>query len=233
MAIDLKAFTAARVGLDQRGSSLSTKELLRFDLDHARARDAVHLELDPSSLGFDHLLVRSEAKDRRSYLLRPDLGRRLQDKLQRQDCDAVIIVADGLSALAVHRHSADLIHRLLPLLQGWKLAPIIVATQARVAIGDEIGEQLGAKLALVLIGERPGLTSPDSLGAYLTYNPKPGRNDAERNCVSNIRPEGLGYGAAAQLIHFLMTESRTRKVSGVTLKSDANPHSLLDASPNP
>lgn len=233
MAIDLRSFTAARVGLQRRGSSLSTNELLRFDLDHARARDAVHLELDSTSLGFDHTLVRSEAKDRRTYLLRPDLGRRLQDKLQPCECDAAIIVADGLSALAVHRHAKELLHHLLPLLEAWKLAPIIVATQARVAIGDDIGEQLGAKLALVLIGERPGLTSPDSLGAYLTYNPKRGRNDAERNCVSNIRPEGLDYAAAAQLIYFLMSESRARKLSGVTLKSDATPHPLLDASPNP
>jgi ethanolamine ammonia-lyase small subunit len=233
MAIDLRSFTAARVGLQRQGSSLSTSELLRFDLDHARARDAVHLELDPTSLGFDHILVRSEAKDRRTYLLRPDLGRRLQDKLQPCECDATIIVADGLSALAVHRHAKELLTRLLPLLDSWKLAPLIVATQARVAIGDDIGEQLGAKLALVLIGERPGLTSPDSLGTYLTYNPKTGRNDAERNCVSNIRPEGLSYDAAAHLIHFLMTESRARKISGVTLKSDATPHPLLDAGSNP
>ncbi len=232
MAIDLRAFTAARVSLERRGASLSTSELLRFDLDHARARDAVHLELDPSSLGFNHILVHSQAKDRRSYLLRPDLGRRLQGNLPREDCDAVIIVADGLSALAVHRHAKELLHRLLPLLDAWKLAPTIVAIQARVAIGDAIGEQLGAKLALVLIGERPGLTSPDSLGAYLTYNPKQGRNDAERNCVSNIRPEGLSYDAAAHLIYFLMTESRARKISGVTLKSDAAPHPLLDARPN-
>ncbi len=233
MAIDLRSFTAARVGLQRQGSSLSTSELLRFDLDHARARDAVHLELDPTSLGFDHILVRSEAKDRRTYLLRPDLGRRLQNKLQPEPCDAAIIVADGLSALAVHRHANELLTRLLPLLDSWKLAPLIVATQARVAIGDDIGEQLGAELALVLIGERPGLTSPDSLGAYLTYNPKTGRNDAERNCVSNIRPEGLSYDAAAHLIHFLMTESRARKISGVTLKSDATPHPLLDAGSNP
>jgi ethanolamine ammonia-lyase small subunit len=233
MAIDLRSFTAARVGLQRQGSSLSTSELLRFDLDHARARDAVHLELDPTSLGFDHILVKSEAKDRRTYLLRPDLGRRLQNKLQPEPCDAAIIIADGLSALAVHRHAKELLTRLLPLLDSWKLAPLIVATQARVAIGDDIGEQLGAKLALVLIGERPGLTSPDSLGAYLTYNPKTGRNDAERNCVSNIRPEGLTYDAAAHLIHFLMTESRARKISGVTLKSDATPNPLLDAGSNP
>lgn len=233
MAIDLKSFTAARVGLERRGSSLSTSELLRFDLDHAKARDAVHLELDPSSLGFDHILVHSQAKDRRTYLLRPDLGRRLDDKLPREESDAVIIVADGLSALAVHRHAYELLKRLLPLLEDWTLSPMIVATHARVAIGDEIGEQLGARLALVLIGERPGLTSPDSLGAYLTYNPKKGRNDSERNCVSNIRPEGLSYDAAAHLIHFLMTESRTRRLSGVTLKSDATPHPILNAGSNP
>ena len=233
MAIDLRAFTSARVALEKCGSSLATKDLLQFDLDHARARDAVHAELDASSLGFDHILVRSAARDRRTFLLRPDLGRKLDATLARGDYDAAIVIADGLSALAIHRHAKLLLEHLLPQLHDWQLAPIVVARQARVAIGDEIGDQLGARLVLVLIGERPGLSSPDSLGAYLTYAPRKGRNDAERNCVSNIRPEGLGYQAAATLIHFLMQEARSRKLSGVTLKSDATPHALTDAGANP
>jgi len=232
MAIDLKSFTVARVGLERRGSSLATRELLRFELDHARARDAVHMELDASSLGFEHLLVNSAAKDRRNYLLRPDLGRKLDGHLDPVPCDAAIVVADGLSALAVHRHAQEMIARMTNLLQGWKLAPIVVARQARVAIGDEIGQQLGAKLVLLFIGERPGLSSPDSLGAYLTYDPRPGRTDAERNCVSNIRPEGLSYDVAANLIYFLMKEARSRQLSGVTLKGDARTHTLIDSGPN-
>ena len=228
MAIDLRAFTSARVALEKCGSSLATKDLLQFDLDHARARDAVHAELDASSLGFDHILVHSAARDRRTFLMRPDLGRALAATLARGDYDAAIVIADGLSALAIHRHAKLLLEHLLPQLHDWQLAPIIVARQARVAIGDEIGDQLGARLVLVLIGERPGLSSPDSLGAYLTYAPRKGRSDAERNCVSNIRPEGLGYQAAATLIHFLMQEARSRKLSGVTLKSDATPHALTD-----
>ncbi len=228
MAIDLRAFTSARVALEKCGSSLATKDLLQFDLDHARARDAVHAELDASSLGFDHILVRSAARDRRTFLLRPDLGRKLDATLARGYYDAAIVIADGLSALAIHRHAKLLLEHLLPQLHDWQLAPIIVARQARVAIGDEIGDQLGARLVLVLIGERPGLSSPDSLGAYLTYAPRKGRSDAGRNCVSNIRPEGLGYQAAATLIHFLMQEARARKLSGVTLKSDATPHALTD-----
>jgi ethanolamine ammonia-lyase small subunit len=226
MAFDLKQFTKARVGMGER---VSTGERLRFDLDHARARDAVHMDLDASSLGFDHLLVESEVRDRRSYLLRPDLGRRLGQSVPRQECDAVIIVADGLSALAVHRHAAAMVERLKELLADWKLGPIVVAKQARVAIGDAIGEQMGAKMSLVLIGERPGLSSPDSLGAYLTYEPRQGKTDADRNCVSNIRPEGLSYDAAAGLLVFLMNQARLRQVSGVTLKGDATPYALADS----
>jgi ethanolamine ammonia-lyase small subunit len=224
MAIDLKLFTPARVALGRAGDSLPTAELLRFQLDHARARDAVHLELDPQSLPA-HTLLRSNAPDRQTYLRRPDLGRQLHPQsatlLQPGPYDAALIIADGLSAPAVHRHVQPLLEELLPKLEGWTLAPLTVVQQARVAIGDEIGHRLQAKLAVVLIGERPGLTSPDSLGIYLTYDPKPGRHDAERNCLSNIRPEGLPYKEAAHKLHFLMQESRLRRLSGIHLKEDA------------
>jgi ethanolamine ammonia-lyase small subunit len=229
MAVDLKLYTPARVALGRRGTSLPTAELLQFDLDHARARDAVQAELDPSSLPFPHLLVASRAPDRRTFLLRPDLGRQLATPLPAHPCDAVIVLADGLSALAAHRHGPPLLALLEAALTGWRLGPTIVARQARVALGDPIGQQLGASLCLMLIGERPGLTSPDSLGAYLTWDPRPGRTDAERNCVSNIRPEGLPYQAAAALILALMRAARLRQLTGVTLKADA--HSLALAPP--
>ena len=231
MAIDLTSFTMARVGLGRTGNSLPTAELLRFQLDHARARDAVYAELDPRELPGPHVLVRSAASDRRTYLQRPDLGRVLSDDsralLLRGEYDAAIVMADGLSALAVHRHAAPLIDALMPLLAGrdgetaWRMAPLTVVLQGRVAIGDEIGERLGARLVVLLIGERPGLTAPDSLGIYVTYDPRPGRTEAERNCISNVRPEGLPYALAARKLHFLMREARLRKLTGVALKEDA------------
>jgi ethanolamine ammonia-lyase small subunit len=219
---DLKQFTPARIALGRAGDSLPTAELLRFQLDHARARDAVYEPLDPGSIGLPHLLVRSAAPDRTTFLRRPDLGRRLAPdaELPRGDYDAAIIVADGLSAPAVHHHAAPLLGALLPLLEGWTLAPLVVALQARVALGDAIAEALGARMAVVLIGERPGLTSPDSLGIYLTWDPRAGRADAERNCISNVRAEGIAYDLAAGKLHFLMTEARRRKVSGVPLKDE-------------
>jgi ethanolamine ammonia-lyase small subunit len=208
----------ARISLGRVGHSLPTRELLAFQLAHARARDAVWRELGcPSNLhGFN---VKSLARNRAEYLRRPDLGRRLLDPsiLQRGDYDAVIILADGLSAAAVDRHAGPVLDALLPLLEGWKLAPIVVAEQARVAIADEIGELLNAKLSVILIGERPGLSSPDSLGAYLTWSPRIGRNDAERNCVSNIRDEGLKPPLAAQRIAMLMKAARGQQISGVRL----------------
>jgi len=230
MAIDLTSFTTARVSLGRTGNSLPTAELLRFQLDHARARDAVYAELDPRELPGPHVLVRSAARDRRTYLRRPDLGRQLADdsriQLPRGDYDAAIVMADGLSALAVHRHAAPLLDALMPLLAGregemaWRMAPLTVVLQGRVAIGDEIGERLGARVVVMLIGERPGLTAPDSLGIYVTYDPRPGRTEAERNCISNVRPEGLPYTRAARKLHLLMREARLRKLTGVTLKED-------------
>jgi ethanolamine ammonia-lyase small subunit len=224
MAIDLTSFTNARVALGRVGNSLPTAELLRFQLDHARARDAVYAELDPRGLPGPHVLVRSAARDRGVYLRRPDLGRTLSEEsrhlLLRGEYDAAIVLADGLSALAVQRYAAPLIDALTPLLtaQEWRMAPLTVVLQARVAIGDEIGAHLAARLIVMLIGERPGLTAPDSLGVYLTYDPRVGRTDAQRNCISNVRPEGLPYAQAARNLHFLMSEARLRKLTGVELK---------------
>ena len=210
----------ARISLGRAGHSLPTRELLAFQLAHARARDAVFTELNVVPyLQYSTLSVHSSAKNRTIYLRRPDLGRRLADpsQLQRGHYDAVLILADGLSATAVHRHAGPALDALLPLLEGWKLAPIVVAQQARVAISDQIGELLGAKMSVILIGERPGLSSPDSLGAYLTWAPRVGRNDAERNCISNIREEGLKPALAAQRIAMLMNAARSQQVTGVNM----------------
>jgi ethanolamine ammonia-lyase small subunit len=213
----LRELTAARIALGRAGHSLPTRELLAFQFAHARARDAVHHGLDLNS--FEGIVLKSAARDRATYLRRPDLGRRLSEesanRLARGDWDAVLIVADGLSATAVHRHGPPLIHALRGELQGWKIAPLCIVEQGRVAIGDEIGERLGASLAVVMIGERPGLSSPDSLGVYLTWSPRVGRTDAERNCVSNIRPEGLDPSLAAVRIASLMRAARERQLTGV------------------
>jgi ethanolamine ammonia-lyase small subunit len=220
----LREFTMARVGLARAGHGLATSEILRFQLAHAQARDAVHYPLDVRSLqiGQPVILLHSAAPDRATYLRRPDLGRRLGVDLpaRAEACDLVIIIADGLSALAVHRHAPAVLDHLIPLFDdsAWSRAPLCIVEQGRVAIGDEIGQRLRASLALVLIGERPGLSSPDSLGAYLTWRPAPGRTDAERNCISNIRPEGLGYEDAAQRIFALATAARGRGLTGVALK---------------
>jgi ethanolamine ammonia-lyase small subunit len=224
MAVDLRDFTPARVALGRTGHSVPTAELLRFQLDHARARDAVHEKLDPASLGLEVIVLESEARDRNIYLRRPHLGRRVSaaslDLLKEGAYDAAIVIADGLSARAVHRHAPPLLNELLPKLKAedWKLAPLTVVINGRVAAGDEVGAALGARMVAVLIGERPGLSSPDSLGVYLTWEPRPGRTNAERNCISNIRAEGLSYAAAAHRLHLLMRESRSRRISGVALK---------------
>jgi len=229
----LREFTSARVDLGRTGHSLPTSELLDFQLAHARARDAVHLPLDVTSLvvelkqkNIQCVTLASEARDRLTYLQRPDLGRRLNAESRQRlaplksDYDAAFIIADGLSALAVHRHAAPLLELALAQLN-WNIAPVAVVEQGRVGISDEIGELLGAKLAVMLIGERPGLSSPDSLGIYLTWQPKAGRTEADRNCISNIRAEGLSYELAAHKLLFLMNESRRLKLSGVQLKERA------------
>jgi ethanolamine ammonia-lyase small subunit len=227
----LRDFTPARVALGRTGNSLPTRELLEFQLAHARARDAVHAQLDVRALGIElgmeTIIARSAAPDRATYLRRPDLGRMLSDQspplIAAGDYEAVFIVADGLSALAVERNAPPLLKIVLPQLaaNGWRVAPVVIVEQGRVAIGDDVGELMGAAMAVVLIGERPGLSSPDSLGIYLTWRQRRGLTDADRNCISNIRAEGLSHAAAAHKLLFLMTEARRRKVSGVTLKEEA------------
>lgn len=228
----LRKWTAAKVALGRTGGSVQYRELLDFRLAHARARDAVHQPFDPAKLfveldplGHRLLLVPSQALDRASYLQRPDLGRKVATDALNQlakthsDHDLVIILADGLSATAAHFQGPPLIAALLPLLKDWSLAPIIIAPFARVALQDEIAHAIGARAALILLGERPGLRSPDSLGAYLIHDPKPGiTTDADRNCVSNIRPAGLHPEAAAHRIAWLLTESKRLGFSGVDLK---------------
>jgi ethanolamine ammonia-lyase small subunit len=230
-------FTRARVGLPRAGNSLPTNELLALQLAHARAREAVHSELDSQRLagelrplGEEVLLVRSRVPDRATYLRRPDLGRRLSDESRvllggnEGKFDVAFVIADGLSATAVQLHAARTIAASLSLLElpEWKLAPFVIVEQGRVAIGDEIGECLGAAMSIVLIGERPGLSSSDSLGIYLSWSPRAGLTDADRNCISNIRAEGLSYAAAGNKLVFLMNESRRRKLSGIQLKEAAN-----------
>ena len=233
----LKTYTRARIAIGRVGSSLPTKEVLDFGMSHAMARDAVHLPLDIAALQADiHQLglttqhLASLAHDRASYLLRPDWGRRLNEQslndlknIKAQPTDLLIVVADGLSSLAVSRHAVPMIAEIVKLLpDNIQLGPIIIASQARVAIGDEIGEALNARMVIMLIGERPGLSSPDSLGIYLTYQPKLGMSDADRNCISNVRPEGLQYPAAAKKLMWLAAEALRLQVTGVALKDESD-----------
>jgi len=225
----LRRHTPARISLGRAGTSLPTSEVLRFAAAHAAARDAVHLPLDVDALladlrshGFEATTATSRAASRTEYLTRPDLGRQLapaSGEALREGDGLCIVVADGLSAIAAQRHAVP----LMAALRGAGVAPdrLVVATQARVALGDAIGERVGASMVLVLIGERPGLSSPDSLGAYLTWSPKVGRADSERNCVSNIRPEGLAIADAAARIAWLVRESQRRRVTGIGLKDDS------------
>ena len=236
---DLRALTRARVALDRTGSSLTTRHALEFSLAHAQARDAVHSALAVPSLlaalrerSLPAIAVRSAAPSRAEYLRRPDLGRSLAPasaallanqsaigNRQSTTSSIVLILADGLSALATERHALFVLDALLPLLdQTWRIAPIVIAEQARVALADEIGQTLHADATAILIGERPGLSSPDSLGAYITWAPRPGRTDAERNCISNIRSEGLDYAAAAARIAWTLTEGRRLGLTGVALR---------------
>jgi ethanolamine ammonia-lyase small subunit len=232
----LRRHTPARIGLKRAGSGLATREHLAFQLAHARARDAVHDALDAAALldglgarRLDALHLTSAAPERRAYLRRPDLGRRLDERSRdRLDAaprghDLVLVLADGLSPRAVQQHALPLIDAALPELrrQHWRLGPACVVEQGRVAIGDEIGAALAARLVAVLIGERPGLSSPDSLGVYVTWAPAIGRSDGERNCLSNIRPDGMGYAEAAAKLVYLLGEARRRRLTGVALKEDA------------
>jgi ethanolamine ammonia-lyase small subunit len=237
LAARLRALTPARVGLGRTGVSMATRDLLDFQRCHAVARDAAHARLESASLartlgaiaGGSILRLHSAAADRTTYLQRPDLGRRLDEAGRtllagrtQSARDLALIVADGLSALAVERHAAPLLEELLPRLQDWKLAPICIVEQGRVAIGDEIGAALHAQIAVVLIGERPGLSSPDSLGAYITWEPRPGRTDAERNCISNIRAEGLNSAQAAAQLEVILSAARRLRLTGVALNQQAH-----------
>lgn len=228
----LSRFTGARIGLGRAGASLPTRALLDFGMDHALARDVIYTPLDTDKLaleleesGFRTKRAMSRAKDRAEYLHRPDLGRRLDascvDGLRERTSPArrlSVVVADGLSSLAPAQHAQPLLRELCPRLEEWELDEVVLATQARVALGDEIGRLRGAEAVAVLIGERPGLNASDSLGAYLTYRPFVGRTDAERNCVSNIRPAGLSYGEAAYKLAYLLQEARALGGTGVRLK---------------
>jgi ethanolamine ammonia-lyase small subunit len=239
----LRAHTMARIALGRAGASLPTTEWLRFAEAHALARDAVHTALDVPALcavlqqhGFEPGVVASAAADRATYLRRPDLGRRLAPasaaQLRPQPPGLLVVLADGLSARATQAHALPLLLALRSQLEavgagvvdgaGESIAAVVVATQARVALGDEVGELLGARAVLVLIGERPGLSSPDSLGAYLTWAPRRGRSDAERNCVSNIRPEGQPPAQAAARLAWLLGAARQLGSTGVALKDESD-----------
>lgn len=238
----LRSLTAARIALGRSGVSLPTAEWLRFAQAHALARDAVHEPLDAEALltglrdaAFDPVRIESAAPDRATYLRRPDLGRRLSPRsaalLQGQRRAGIaVLLADGLSARATQAHALPLLLALRQRLeaQGQAIGTVAVATQARVALGDELGALLQAPAVLVLIGERPGLSSPDSLGAYLTWAPRPGRSDAERNCVSNIRPAGLALETAARKIAWLLHAARALGATGVVLKDESDAPLLAD-----
>jgi ethanolamine ammonia-lyase small subunit len=228
----LRAATPARIGLGRRGDAPPVQAMLDFQLAHARARDAVYAPLDIDAIAravSPARVVRSAAADRVTYLRRPDLGRMLdadsrsclrRETLPEEGWDAVFVVADGLSSIGVQQSAPQLLQFCRNRLKDWSIAPVVIATQARVALGDEIGELLRARLCVILIGERPGLSVANSLGVYLTWDPRVGRRDAERNCVSNIHPEGLSCAAAAEIVTWLMTEARRRKLSGLELKYD-------------
>jgi ethanolamine ammonia-lyase small subunit len=235
--IALRRLTQARIALGRRGVSLPTHAHLAFQLAHAQARDAVHLALDPIALAerlsamVDQpiLQLHSAAPDRDSYLQRPDLGRRLDEGSRRRlsaghrpAADLAIVIADGLSAPAIERNAAPLLALLLPALaqNGFALAPLAIVEQGRVAVGDEIGALTKARAVLVLIGERPGLSSPDSMGLYLTWAPRVGVTDAARNCISNVRPDGLSYDEALRKLRYLLDEARRRGMTGVDVKDE-------------
>ena len=239
----LARWTPARIALGRAGASLPTQEVLGFALAHARARDAVHAAFDAADiargltgLGLETIEVESDAVERALYLRRPDYGRRLSQasrgRLQKRrsgQTDLALVIGDGLSPAGVHAHAVPLIAALLPHLKSLKLslAPVVIGRGVRVALGDEIGSLLRARLVAMLIGERPGLSSPDSLGVYLTFDPKPGRSDAERNCISNIRAEGLSYELAAFRLAWLAREALRRSLTGVKLKDESD--ALLQA----
>jgi ethanolamine ammonia-lyase small subunit len=243
----LRGLTPARVALGIAGASLPTKAALKFSLDHARARDAVHADFDIeglmqglTDLGLGATFVSSQALERKVYLARPDLGRvldadsevrlaRLGSAMQR----LVVVVGDGLSPTAVNMHAIALLRRLLPLLaaDAIEIGQAVVASGARVALGDQIGAILKARMVVMLIGERPGLSAADSLGAYLTFDPRVGTTDEKRNCVSNVHGGGLGYDEAAHRIAWLIREGLARELTGVALKDESGGRPPISLSP--
>lgn len=248
----LRQFTNARIGLGRVGTSIPTAELLRFQLSHAQAIDAVHVPLNvdelETQLGQSNSLqpylplqkLHSKARDRMEYLQRPDLGRQLDDRsisqlqsIAVESYDLVFVIADGLSSYAISHHACIFIEKFIARLneensKTWSIAPICVVQQGRVAVGDDVCEAVNAKQVILLIGERPGLSSPNSMGLYLTWNAKRGMEDSQRNCISNIRPEGLKYDAAVHKGHYLLTESQDRALSGVKLK-DRSEDSFIES----
>ena len=244
----LRALTPARIAQGRAGVSMPTAPQLAFQLAHAQARDAVHMALDAQALrdaltqpGRTVLLAHSASPDRATYLQRPDLGRQLDAASCAAlaagapiGCELALVVADGLSALAIARHAAPFIDVLCARLasDGWGSPPVVIVQQGRVAIGDQIGSLLNARCVVVLIGERPGLSSPDSMGLYMTWNPGPALNDARRNCISNVRSEGLGYMEAAYKLHYLLDQARKRGLSGVALKDETQAPMVAGSGPN-
>ena len=233
----LKQHTDARIALGRTGNSIPTKELLHFGMSHALAKDAIYKELDICNIQnnlkeqhFSSILVQSKAKDKKEFLINPNLGRQLNKEsiellLQSnvEKGNIAIIFADGLSSAAINLNATPLLFEIVNALKGseFNLSPIIIAKHARVALSDEIGETLKSDASIMLIGERPGLSSPDSLGVYLTWNPKKGRNDSERNCISNVRPQGLSYQQAAFKTIWLLKEAKKLNMSGVHLKDES------------
>lgn len=240
----LNQFTDARIALGRSGASLPTAEVLKFGLAHAQARDAIHQTFDSDTLAeqlaaldLETLTVHSQATDRPVYLNRPDLGRRLDEPSRERltarratPHDVLLVIGDGLSSHAVQRQAVPLVKALLPFLAtlGLSTGPVVLAHQSRVALGDDIGECLNSKAVAMLIGERPGLSSPDSLGVYLTWKPERARIESERNCISNIRPEGLGYDAAAFKLAWLLEQAFLRRLTGVNLKDESDNPALWD-----
>jgi len=225
----LRAQTAARVGLGRCGNGMPTAPLLAFQAAHARARHAVHDSLDFEKLSAEladlhPIVVASRVRDRREFLQRPDLGRRLRPedgaRLPPGPFDVAFVLADGLSASALQAHGPPVLRQTISALRGWRVAPVVVANQARVALGDDIASCMGAIAVAVLIGERPGLAAADSLGVYVTWRPRIGTTDGARNCISNIHGRGMSHEEAAARLVWLLENAKAKGYTGVALKDE-------------